>query len=322
MARRSRSRAAFTLIELLVVIAIIAILIALLLPAVQQAREAARRSQCKNNLKQIGLALQNYHDNFKQFPPAAIGSRSAPVAVAKDGAVDDEINDATGRGLVIGYAAVILPYIDQSPLYKTINLNALRMTDNNAIWSTQLPGYACPTDSGAIQYTGNSATFARGNYACVMSNSGINASSIWQSTWANMTAASRGAMGVAGAAGMQALQDGTSFTSMVLEVRASRDAADPRGTWAYPPGASIYGAGRLNSKTDPDQFNQCNNTADPGMLCVTTAGNAGHIARSYHADGAHSLMGDGTVRYFSKNMDNTIYDRLRSIADGQVVNLD
>ena len=322
MVVRTNRKSGFTLIELLVVIAIIAILIALLLPAVQQAREAARRSTCKNNLKQIGLALQNYHDNFKMFPPAGIGSVAAPVAVAKDGTVDDEINSAVGRGMVIGYAAVILPFIDQTPLYRKINFNAMSMTANNAVWSLALPGYTCPTDSNNTPYTGNSATFARGNYACVMANSGINNSNIWQSTWSNLTSNSKGAMGVAGAAGMQALRDGTSFTSMVLEVRASRDAADPRGTWAYPPGATVFGPGRINSNVDSDQFNQCNNTSDPGMPCSTSAGNAGHIARSFHTGGVHSLMGDGTVRFLSQNLDNTIYDRLRSITDGQVVNLE
>ncbi len=322
MVTHSSRKSGFTLIELLVVIAIIAILIALLLPAVQQAREAARRSQCKNNLKQIGLALQTYHDGNKQFPPAAIGSRTAPVAVTKDGTVDDDINNAGGNGLVIGYAAFILPFIDQTPLYKKINFSAMRMTDNNAIWATQLPGYACPTDSGTSPYTGNAATFARGNYACVMSNSGINNSNIWQNTWNSLAGPSRGAMGVAGAAGIQSLRDGTSLTAMVLEVRASPDANDSRGTWAYPPGATVFGPGRLNSKTDLDQFNQCNNTASPGMGCTTASGNAGHIARSFHADGVHSLMGDGTVRYLSQNLDISIYDRLRSIADGQIVNLE
>src|SRR4051812_6730319 len=90
----------FTLIELLVVIAIIAVLIALLLPAVQQAREAARRSQCKNNLKQIGLALHNYHDTANTLPPGWIG-------------------DPTGSnaGNRWGWGTMILPYLDQAPLY-------------------------------------------------------------------------------------------------------------------------------------------------------------------------------------------------------------
>src|SRR5262245_12344660 len=102
-----RSNRAFTLIELLVVIAIIAVLIALLLPAVQQAREAARRSQCKNNLKQLGLGIHNYHDAFNRLP----------------------LNRMTGRNGIpsvfgsIGWIAMTLPYIDQAPLYNTINFS-------------------------------------------------------------------------------------------------------------------------------------------------------------------------------------------------------
>lgn len=92
----------FTLIELLVVIAIIAILIALLLPAVQQAREAARRSQCKNNLKQLGLAMHNYHDNFLMFPTGYFAT----------------------SGYVMGWPARILPYIDQAPAYEQMNSDA------------------------------------------------------------------------------------------------------------------------------------------------------------------------------------------------------
>src|SRR6266404_2334012 len=95
-------RRAFTLIELLVVIAIIAVLIALLLPAVQQAREAARRSQCKNNLKQYGLALANYHDVYNQF---ANGGQNWPAPA-------------------LGCQAPILPYIDQAPLFNQINFHS------------------------------------------------------------------------------------------------------------------------------------------------------------------------------------------------------
>src|SRR5262245_37668204 len=100
-------RRAFTLIELLVVIAIIAVLVALLLPAVRQAREAARRSQCKNNLKQLGLALHNYHESCLVFPPGGT-SCTGPLCV---------YGPSAGHSLF----ASILPYIEQGPLYNKFN---------------------------------------------------------------------------------------------------------------------------------------------------------------------------------------------------------
>ena len=109
--RRSSSRSGFTLIELLVVIAIIAILIALLLPAVQQAREAARRSECKNKLKQIGLALHNYHETSGAFPSGWIGVDRA------SGNQDFEGHNGFGWGVMI------LPQLDQAPLFKKFNKN-------------------------------------------------------------------------------------------------------------------------------------------------------------------------------------------------------
>jgi prepilin-type N-terminal cleavage/methylation domain-containing protein len=140
---RMARRAAFTLIELLVVIAIIAVLVALLLPAVQQAREAARRTQCKNNLKQLGLALHNYHDNFKFFPPHQTGSD-------------------VGNGHIINGMVAILPQIDQAPRYQQVSgampaangggpwqaFGAVGWDTSYPPWIGQIPGLVCPSDSG------------------------------------------------------------------------------------------------------------------------------------------------------------------------------
>ena len=115
----------FTLIELLVVIAIIAVLIALLLPAVQQAREAARRTQCRNNLKQLGLAMHNYHDTHNTFP--MLGGFSA----------------THGWGCL----PLILPYLDQSPLYGRINFNdSVACQSNQFVYTVAIPGLICPSD--------------------------------------------------------------------------------------------------------------------------------------------------------------------------------
>jgi prepilin-type N-terminal cleavage/methylation domain-containing protein/prepilin-type processing-associated H-X9-DG protein len=136
----------FTLIELLVVIAIIAVLIALLLPAVQSAREAGRRAQCANNLKQIGLALHNYHDSFGSFPPGGIvldPNNMSPGAIGWT-AWDSGVNQLSWR-------ALILPQIEQSPVWNALNLYVNPESDNPGalitVYST-LPGstWLCPSD--------------------------------------------------------------------------------------------------------------------------------------------------------------------------------
>jgi prepilin-type N-terminal cleavage/methylation domain-containing protein len=118
----SMRRSAFTLVELLVVIAIIGILIALLLPAVQAAREAARRSQCANNLKQIGLGMQNYHDVHKKFPPSRIA-----------------------RGTHVTWAVLVLPFIEQDALYELWNVQAPFAAQTPEARLGLVPAYFCPT---------------------------------------------------------------------------------------------------------------------------------------------------------------------------------
>jgi prepilin-type processing-associated H-X9-DG protein/prepilin-type N-terminal cleavage/methylation domain-containing protein len=129
--RTRTPRAAFTLIELLVVIAILAVLIGLLLPAVQKVREAASRVQCQNNLKQIGLALHNYHDARRSFPPGYLAA--GPYA---DGATD------TAPGW--GWAAYLLPYLEQDNLHRQIDFN--QPVQNTPAGRTMVKPYLCPSD--------------------------------------------------------------------------------------------------------------------------------------------------------------------------------
>ncbi len=156
-------RQGFTLIELLVVIAIIAILVALLLPAVQQAREAARRSSCKNNLKQIGLALHNYHDTHSVFPPGWINSNAT---------AGDNSPQMNRNGLA--WSTMILPFIEQGSLYDQIGAETQNFAvnwHNGAVGGTPIPSanviintYNCPSDpmGGINTKKGN---FGKSNYA-------------------------------------------------------------------------------------------------------------------------------------------------------------
>jgi len=139
-------RRGFTLIELLVVIAIIGILVSLILPAVQKAREAARRAQCKNNLKQFGLALHNYHGNAKSFPPGWVGATPG---------IGHDIFGMNG----FGWGTHILPYVDHDPLYrkfdfnKMINDNSTSPISNESLLSTTLPVFLCPSDPNQENWT-------------------------------------------------------------------------------------------------------------------------------------------------------------------------
>ena len=155
-------RPAFTLVELLVAIAIISILIALLLPAVQQAREAARRTECRNHLKQIGLALHNYHDQFSVFPPSSTND------VEQGGWIGDPLS----RHLH-SWASLLLPNLDDGNLYHSIDYNVSSLhPDNQDAASSIVPTYRCPTFTGPDfsddpNYTRFGDRYAIQNYAAM-----------------------------------------------------------------------------------------------------------------------------------------------------------
>jgi prepilin-type N-terminal cleavage/methylation domain-containing protein/prepilin-type processing-associated H-X9-DG protein len=140
--RKSVIRAAFTLVELLVVIAIIGILIALLLPAVQAAREAARRSQCTNNLKQIGIAAQNYHDAILAFPPLGTGPQTSGEISTVN------ISGKKAYHGQIGYLVLLAPYMEQTTIYNEINWTIAPQPWNTGYrpWFNEIPSLLCPSD--------------------------------------------------------------------------------------------------------------------------------------------------------------------------------
>lgn len=158
--RRTHSRNAFTLIELLVVIAIIAILIALLVPAVQKVREAAARTQCRNNLRQIGIAMHSYHDRAKRFPSGYVSTVSGGVE----------------QGPGWGWGTFLLDDLEQSPLRKSINVtidvrNGMHATPRNQI----LPVFLCTSDSSVGTFTPEGATIsiAHANYVAIFGSNEI-----------------------------------------------------------------------------------------------------------------------------------------------------
>ena len=299
---RQTPRRAFTLIELLVVIAIIAVLIALLLPAVQQAREAARRTQCKNSLKQIGLGLHNYHDVTLTLPPGAIQAFGG-----------NNQNEAT-------WISMILPYIDQAPLYNRANFSSWfgRVTapgnPSYEIVSPAIPMMLCPSDRDVELSLG---VYRRGNYAA---NTGIGP--------LRSVADPRDPTRISGPFTMNSrtrmadFTDGTSNTVVVSEL-LKVPGNDFRGVMHYPEGP-LYQHDRTPNTGIPDEFRASLCVSVPRAPCVGTysAYNDRAIvlaARSQHIGGVQVLMGDGAVRFVSENIDLTIWKGLATQDKGEVL---
>jgi len=310
-----QTKRAFTLIELLVVIAIIAVLIALLLPAVQQAREAARRSQCKNNLKQIGLALHNYHDTAKYFTPILISS--------------GRISDSTYPNVLntTGWV-LLLPYIDQAPLYNMYNFNVCSSmsspygrpvsgTDvtNQLIYSQKMAVYTCPSDPGGSA-TYNNGPGATGFYS---SNNARRSNYLFASgghtdysgSYDSTSGVDQGPFGNDGAASTATFSDGLSNTVLVGESTQLR-----KTDTAYGPywGAGVHTCCHGYTPAGTPSFNINADYAGDRSLRQYAWGFG-----SYHVGGAHFVLGDGAVRFISENISYTLFANLNRVRDGQII---
>lgn len=312
MKQLSRRRG-FTLIELLVVIAIIAILVALLLPAVQQAREAARRSSCKNNLKQIGLAMHNYHDVNKVFPPGYVDLRGGG-----GGVVDNEGHWA--------WSAFLLPYVEQSSIYDQLQVGDVRASEAMAAtqqtMQTPLSVFRCPSDGGApkVHDTGPAPGYAisktpgGGNFGLPVCNYVVSNNTTNVRINPNKGA---GTDGTGGAVGAFFRDSSTNFAD-ILDGSSNTFLAGER---AYKLNGQLMKAGTLYAVRDANGSGpsaQDNQTAwNQGLMTI-----AGHVRNginpilttanssrngdfsSRHDGGAHFVMGDGSVRFVSENIFN------------------
>jgi prepilin-type N-terminal cleavage/methylation domain-containing protein len=332
--RPTRPRAGFTLIELLVVIAIIGLLTGMLLPAVQAARESARRIQCTNNLKQIGVALHNYHDGQRCFPPGYIDGNTNPTSTP-----DNDL----GPGW--GWASFLLPYLEEGNVHSQINFGqGVGIGSNITVSQLPLTVYQCPTDplQDAFGVYDSSlstviATVAHGNYV------GCNGweECFWNSGGAGNGSGADGLTGGLGRAGnglfyrnsrLRAanVTDGLSGTIFVGE--RSGDHAPSTWTGAVTGGlCPAWMAGQPPNSAPPGP---AYDNTDFAEALVLAHGNGTHLPSadfpifdpdtfySMHAgQGANFLFGDSSVHFLTSDIDPMTYQYLCTIAGGEVANV-
>ncbi|MCA9268344.1 MAG: DUF1559 domain-containing protein [Planctomycetales bacterium] len=318
-----RRRRGFTLVELLVVIAIIGILVALLLPAVQSAREAARRIQCSNNLKQLGLALHTYHEAFGEFP-----------ASGYDGNGGWHCKHASHRGSVL---TKLLPYLDQQPFYDQLSPNDdwfYSDINGRPAHEYSLPAFICPSGDKRVYYPDNGYSAAQcgsadkaekravAHYSPSMGNqyfSTCGTTVLFSTNYISHgdTMDSGGISGpfshMAWAADISAIRDGTSNTIAMGEIRPECSFHAKDG-WMHIDALWFATTGGINNDNCPDE---------PGYVAgscntVSSWGTA-QAFKSRHSGGCQFVFCDGSVHFLSENIDYRNYQRLGDRRDGEIV---
>lgn len=304
----------FTLIELLVVIAIIAVLIALLLPAVQQAREAARRSQCKNNLKQMGLAMHNYHDIYNRLP---LAYPAYPDGVSN----------------VANWSVSLLPNLEQAALANTYNYDLEWYDGVNVNFKTKMPGvYSCPSNPVA-------GKTLPGDPGYTDPDTGEG----WQTTDyialrdSTLSGAeqNKALFSDGGGKRFSDATDGLSNTCMVYEsagrsslyAHGVQDPADPNGNLGddiafgkiYDPWTSIYNGGRIFLVTLDVNNNTVGLYLNEGGSAAVNVSNIYGGAYSFHTGGVQMAMGDGAVRFLSESTSKIVLGAMISMNGGEIL---
>jgi prepilin-type N-terminal cleavage/methylation domain-containing protein len=350
-------RNGFTLVELLVVIAIIGVLVALLLPAVQSAREAARRTQCTNNLKQLGIALHNYHDIAGRFP---CNINRVVINLGSGGQLANDRNQAS-------YLVNLLPYVEQRPLYDQINFSlhdpafGNQIVAGQALKTISVKSYICP-DSNHQRFSVASPALAFTNYAgsigsqqmeasgktCVMAsfvgNGGANFDDDDDGEdWFSYTSKGASCNGagpgntrsdcpypdrISGpfgrstwAARFAEITDGTSNVIAMGEIRGWCSGFQYSNSWALPEGLWFATTAPINMPTCPGENGVPRNPGVGGSGCqsVQNAWNATMGFKSLHPSGANFVHCDGSVHFVPQNIDHTTYQMLGDRQDGNAV---
>jgi len=333
MLRRYR---AFTLVELLVVIAIIGILIALLLPAVQAAREAARRSQCSNNLKQLGLALHNYHDTFKEFPPGGLWAYGNPWGPTWPGPNPE-------RGSTLMH---LLPFVEQAALFDAIDFTSASAAHTQLVNGKQvedhiIPGFVCPSDTNGGLFTPPGSTNPRAvhNYTGTEGPAGKGSSGpsgcdncpdgpAFNNLLVNCDPPLPGAPFSGESKGpflrisnpwcstMTEITDGLSNSIFMGEVR--RDCS----THVQIGWASANGQHGMTTTAIPINYDSCSKVDSGIGDCWRSCNwNTAFGYKSLHPGGAMFVFGDGATHFISETINFCLYQKLGHRADGLPVEI-